>query len=96
MQRAETKPQEKMIKSVRAKKPYSPLDENIVEIYRSHCESGWSPRSFLGKLQGGEESFLLLRNTNQEFKKIFDFYTKKAKRISLGKRASFIENSITR
>lgn len=48
----------------------SPDDPNIVEIFREHCNSGWSAISFIGKVCGGARSYRQLVHNNEEFSKI--------------------------
>lgn len=55
-------------------KPYSPLDPNIVNELQKHCDAGWSARSFIGKLQGGEASWSRLCDSNPRFKELAAHY----------------------
>ena len=45
-------------------------DPAIVELFRAHCEAGWSARTFLAKMNGKGPAYYHMLRTNPEFKAI--------------------------
>lgn len=53
-------------------------DPRLVELFRAHCQEGWSRRSFVGKMYLTEKGFARAMKENAEFRKVYDeFKTEK-------------------
>lgn len=52
---------------------------NIVQIFRAHCESGNSPRSFIPQIFGGAKAYSFLFHNNREFREINDRFKSKTR-----------------
>lgn len=48
-------------------KKFDPTDPKIAFELKKHCFEGWSPRSFAGKIIGGEKAYSILMRVNPEF-----------------------------
>ena len=57
-------------------KIYTCDDPHICNIFLNHCKEGLSPRSFIGKLIGGEKAYNILRDHNPKFREIIKTYQK--------------------
>ena len=57
------------------KQKISEEDPKLIELFKQHCEAGWSPRSFIGLLQGGCGAYERLRVYNREFYELNKIFT---------------------